>query len=77
MLVSLLRSSFKHKYNILFFIISTILIDLSTIFIKQHVILDVLSGIFIAISVNTTVDYYMHKIIKKHQTPTIPQKQAS
>jgi membrane-associated phospholipid phosphatase len=48
MIVGILKSSFRNYINVLLISINGILIILSTIFIKQHVILDVVSGIGLA-----------------------------
>jgi len=68
MLVGILKSSFRNYVNVLLISINSILIILSTIFIKQHVILDVVSGIGLACLTYPIFEIIYKKWAEKQRT---------
>jgi membrane-associated phospholipid phosphatase len=68
MVVGILNSTFRNKWNVLVISIISILINLSTLFVKQHVILDVVSGVGLAILIYPIFDLIYKRWAQKQKS---------
>jgi membrane-associated phospholipid phosphatase len=65
MMIAIHQSHIRHRGNILIIDVTAILIILSTVFVKQHAILDVVAGLFLSIMIFSSLSFIMKRFSKQ------------